>query len=359
MAKFLDEVKIYLRSGDGGGGCISFRREKFVPNGGPDGGDGGRGGHIIFTTNHNLNTLIDFRYKQHFKASRGQHGMGRDRSGSRAEDMVIKVPVGTEIINDETGEVLKDMNKPDQTWHMLKGGRGGRGNATFVTSVNQAPKRADPGEEGIEMWVRLRLKLLADVGIIGLPNAGKSTFLSVISNAKPEIADYPFTTLSPQLGMVRRHNKDMVFADLPGLIQGAADGKGMGHRFLKHLSRCAVSLHLIDGTEPNTAVTYRTIRDELERYDEQFGSNLATLPEIVAISKSDAMLDDEKIEVVRAIKEQTGKEPVLLSSITDDGVEGILNTLLQYVDAARSARVEEDEEQEQELLFDFDEAIND
>ena len=337
MAKFLDEAKIYLRSGDGGAGSISFRREKYIPRGGPDGGNGGRGGHILFTTNHNLNTLIDFRYKQHFKAERGQHGMGRNRSGSRGEDMVISVPIGTEIIDDSTGNVLQDMNKPDQTWQFLKGGRGGRGNAMFATSTNQAPRRADDGEPGQEAWVRLRLKLLADVGLLGLPNAGKSTFLSTVSNARPEMADYAFTTTEPQLGMVRRHGKDMVMADLPGLIEGAAEGKGMGHRFLKHLSRCAVVLHLIDGTAPGPEEAYKTIRKELEDYDKSYGSKLTDLPQVVALTKADVMLDDEKTEATKAIKKASGETPMLISSVANEGIEIVLDQLLSYVEQARES----------------------
>ena len=347
MAKFLDEAKIYLRSGDGGAGSVSFRREKYVPRGGPDGGNGGRGGHIIFTTNHNLNTLIDFRYKQHFKAERGQHGMGRNRSGSRGEDMLISVPIGTEIIDDSTGQVLQDMSKPEQTWQYLKGGRGGRGNAMFATSTNQAPRRADDGEPGQEAWVRLRLKLLADVGLLGLPNAGKSTFLSTVSNARPEVADYAFTTVNPQLGMVRRHGKDMVMADLPGLIEGAAEGKGMGHRFLKHLSRCAVILHLIDGTAPAPAEAYKTIRKELENYDKSFASNLQSLPQIVVLSKADAMLDDEKTEATKALQKASGEKPTLISSVANEGVEDILDRLLSFVEEARKSALEEAEDHEQ------------
>lgn len=346
MAKFLDEAKIYLRSGDGGAGCVSFRREKYVPRGGPDGGNGGRGGHIIFTTNPNLNTLIDFRFKQHFKAQRGQHGMGRNRSGARGEDMIIPVPVGTEIIDDDTGRVLQDMNKPDQSWQVLEGGKGGRGNAMFTTSTNQAPRRADDGIPGQEAWLRLRLKLLADVGLLGLPNAGKSTFLSAVSNARPEVADYPFTTVNPQLGMVRRHGKDMVIADLPGLIEGAADGKGMGHRFLKHLSRCSVILHLIDGTEENPADAYSTIRYELEAYDKTFKSALSDLPRIVALSKSDAMLDAEKQQAEKALEKITGEKPMLLSSAAGEGVETLLDGLLAHVQEARQTHANNVDEEE-------------
>ena len=346
MAKFLDEAKIYLRSGDGGAGAVSFRREKFVPRGGPDGGDGGRGGHITFVTNHNLNTLIDFRYKQHFKARRGGQGSGRNRSGPRAEDIMIKVPIGTEIIDDQTGQVIVDMNKPDMEFQILKGGRGGHGNAFYVSSTNQAPKKSQPGEPGQELWVRLRLKLLADVGILGLPNAGKSTMLSVISNAKPDIADYPFTTLSPQLGMVRRHGKDMVVADLPGLIEGAAEGRGMGHKFLKHLSRCAVVLHLVDGTAENVDTHYKSIRGELAQYDSHFGTNMTELPEILAITKVDSMTEDRQKEVLNTLKDVTSAKPFLMSSVAGHNVEEVLDALLKHVDAAREAAEAELQAQE-------------
>ena len=337
MAKFLDEAKIYLRSGDGGAGSVSFRREKFVPRGGPDGGDGGRGGHISFVTDHNLNTLIDFRYKQHFKAKRGEGGSGRNRTGARAEDVVIRVPIGTEIIDDNTGQVIIDMNKADMSYQILKGGRGGHGNSFYVSSVNQAPTKSQPGEPGEELWVRLRLKLLADVGILGLPNAGKSTMLSVISNAKPDIADYPFTTLSPQLGMVRRHGKDMVVADLPGLIEGAAEGRGMGHKFLKHLSRCAVVLHLVDGTSENVDVHYKTIRGELAQYDSLFGTNMTDLPEVLAITKVDSMTEDRQNEVLNTLKSVTSSKHFLMSSVAGMNVEQVLDELLRHVDASREA----------------------
>lgn len=339
MAKFLDEAKVYLRSGDGGAGCVSFRREKYIPRGGPDGGNGGRGGHISFVTDHNLNTLIDFRYQQHFKAQHGRHGMGRNRSGPRGEDMIIRVPIGTEIIDDSTSQTLMDMTKAEQTWQFLEGGKGGRGNATYATSTNQAPRKAGEGTPGEEAWVRLKLKLLADVGLLGLPNAGKSTFLSAVSNARPEVADYPFTTLSPQLGMVRHHGKDMVMADLPGLIEGAAEGKGMGHRFLKHLSRCAVILHLIDGTQPDPDEAYKTIRNELAGYDKQFNSTLMELPQIVALSKADAMLDEEIKAAVSAVKKVVGHGPILLSSVMGLGKQELLNKLQTYVDASRADKL--------------------
>ena len=346
MAKFLDEAKIYLRSGDGGAGCVSFRREKYVPKGGPDGGNGGRGGHVIFTTSSNINTLIDFRYKQHFKADRGQHGMGRNRYGARGEDLVISVPIGTEIVDEESGQVLQDMSAPDHTWQFLEGGKGGRGNAMFTTSTNQAPRNADDGIPGQEAWVRLRLKLLADVGLLGLPNAGKSTFLSTVSNARPEVADYPFTTVNPQLGMVRRHGHDMVLADLPGLIEGASEGRGRGHRFLKHLSRCAVILHLIDGTAPNPVEAYHTIQGELVDYDKTFASTLQSLPQIVALSKADAMLDEEKQQATKALEDASGIKPRLLSSASGEGVEDLLDGLLVYVQQARQAQEQTPDEEE-------------
>ena len=329
--KFLDEAKIYLKAGDGGNGCVSFRREKFIPRGGPDGGHGGRGGSVLFVADPALNTLIDFRYHQHFKAKRGQHGMGSNCNGAKADDIRIRVPVGTEIIDDETGQVLADMTRPEQVWLAAQGGNGGRGNTAFTSSTNRAPRQAESGAPGVEMWVRLRLKLLADIGLLGLPNAGKSTFLSAVSNARPKVADYAFTTLYPQLGMVRRHGQDMVVADLPGLIEGAAEGKGMGHRFLKHLSRCAVVLHLVDGTQPDPVAAYQQIRAELTRYDAQYHHGLLDLPEVIALTKADAMLDEEKEHAVAALEKLTGQTPWLISSVTGMAVDQLLDALLQPV----------------------------
>lgn len=325
--QFLDEAVIYLASGPGGDGCVSFRREKFIPNGGPDGGHGGRGGHIIMVADPQLTTLIDYRYRQHFTAPRGMHGMGKDRTGAAAEDIRIPIPVGTEVINDDTGEVVADFTTPGQELKILKGGKGGRGNSSFVSSTNQAPRRFEHGGASEEMKVRLRLKLMADVGLLGLPNAGKSTFLSVVSNARPKIADYPFTTLKPNLGMVRYAATDFVVADLPGLIEGAAEGKGLGHQFLKHLSRCAAILHLVDITLPDAAAQYKLLRKELKEYDD----TLATLPEIVALTKIDSLAEAERKEVLAAFKKATKTKPILMSSIANLGVEDVLKQLRQLV----------------------------
>src|SRR6201996_7550334 len=275
--KFLDQAKIYLRSGDGGDGVVAFRREKFIEFGGPDGGNGGKGGDIVFVAVENLNTLIDFRYRQHFRAANGRPGAGREKTGANGDDLVLQVPVGTQIMDEDNREVLADLTRPGQRVVLLHGGDGGFGNAHYKTSTNRAPRRADPGWPGTEAWVWLRLKLIADVGLVGMPNAGKSTFLASVSHARPKIADYPFTTLKPQLGVVRLGDDELVLADLPGLIEGANEGVGIGTRFLGHVERCAVILHLIDGTEPDPVQAYRTIRAELAAY----GHGVAEKPEIV------------------------------------------------------------------------------
>src|SRR5215471_11834116 len=279
--KFLDEAKIYIRSGDGGNGCVSFRREKFIEFGGPNGGDGGRGGDVIAEAVDGLNTLIDYRYQQHFKARDGRAGMGKDRHGADGEDMVMKVPVGTQIYEEDGETLLADLARAGERALLAKGGNGGFGNAHFKTSTNRAPRRANPGQPGEERTIRLRLKLIADAGIVGLPNAGKSTFLSAVSAAKLKIADYPFTTLHPQLGVVRVDEREFVLADLPGLIEGAHEGVGLGDRFLGHTERCRVLLHLVDGTSENPGEAYRIVRGELEAY----GHGLTDKPEIVALSK--------------------------------------------------------------------------
>ena len=279
--KFLDQAKIYVKSGDGGAGCVSFRREKYIEFGGPNGGDGGKGGSVYFEAVENLNTLIDFRYNQHFKAPRGQHGMGSDKTGAKGDDIIIKVPVGTEIVADDGETVIVDMIKPGQLYMIAKGGDGGRGNAQFKTAVNQAPRYAEPGWPGEERWVWLRLKVIADVGLIGMPNAGKSTFLSVVTKARPKIADYPFTTLHPNLGVAWVNNYEMVLADIPGLIEGAHEGVGLGDRFLRHVERCAAFLHLVDATEDDVAKTYKAIRRELELYKK----DLSKKPEVVVLNK--------------------------------------------------------------------------
>ena len=344
--KFLDQCKIYLRSGDGGAGCCSFRREKYIEFGGPDGGNGGRGGDIIFECVDGLNTLIDYRYQQHFKARKGDHGQGRQKTGADAEDIVLKVPAGTQVIDDETGDVLLDMIKPGQRQRFLKGGDGGFGNLHFKSSTNRAPRRFDQGWPGEERWVWLRLKLIADAGLVGLPNAGKSTFLAAVSRAKPKIADYPFTTLVPQLGVVRlggeKDAREFVVADLPGLIEGAHEGTGLGDRFLGHVERCNVVLHLVDGTEEDPVASYKTIRKELKAY----GAGLAEKPEVVGLNKIDA-LDADAIKtklsaLKRAARRKGAKVTVLaLSGAAGMGVDAVLEALWSEIAAKRSP-VEED-----------------
>lgn len=325
--KFLDEAKIFLKSGDGGAGCVSFRREKFIEFGGPDGGNGGRGGDVIFEAVSNLNTLIDFRYHQHFKAEKGDHGKGENRTGSAGKPLVIKVPVGTQILAEDKKTLLADFTEENQRLILLKGGDGGFGNEHFKSSTNRAPRKSTPGWPGEELWVWLRLKLIADVGLVGLPNAGKSTFLSIVSRAKPKIADYPFTTLVPHLGVVYIHNTEFVVADVPGLIEGAHEGVGLGTRFLGHVERCKAILHLIDGTQDDVVGAYKTIRRELELY----GADLAFKPEIVALNKCDA-LTDEMIQVkTKALRKVTGKDVFVSSSLSRLGVPQILERLLTYV----------------------------
>ncbi len=287
--KFLDQCKIYLKSGDGGRGAMSFRREKFIEFGGPDGGDGGKGGDIVLVAADNLNTLIDYRYRQHFRAPNGRGGAGRNKTGAGADDLVLTVPVGTQIMDEENCLVLADLTRAGERRVLLRGGDGGFGNARYKSATNRAPRRADPGWPGGEAWVWLRLKLIADIGLVGLPNAGKSTMLAAVSHARPKIADYPFTTLKPQLGTVRLDDEEFVLADLPGLIEHASEGAGIGTRFLGHVERCALILHLVDGTLDDVAAAYRTIRRELAAY----GHGLADKPEIVGLNKIDA-LDPER-----------------------------------------------------------------
>ncbi len=331
--KFLDEAKVFLKSGDGGNGCLSFRREKYVEFGGPDGGDGGRGGDVVFEAVGSLNTLIDFRYRQHFKAPRGENGKGRNMTGAAGKPLVIKVPVGTQVLDDDKRTVLADLTAEGQRVSFLKGGDGGFGNARFKSSTNQAPRRADPGWPGQETWVWLRLKLIADAGLVGLPNAGKSTFLSVVSRAKPKIADYPFTTLHPNLGVVILGESDFVMADIPGLIEGAHEGHGLGDRFLGHVERCGVLLHLIDGTQEDVAGAYRTIRRELEAY----GGVLADKVEVVGLNKTDALTTEEIAAKKAALEAASGTEVLGLSGATRQGVDQVLGRLLQHIEAARAA----------------------
>ena len=321
--KFLDQAKIYIKSGDGGDGCVSFRREKYIEFGGPNGGDGGRGGNIIFEGAVGLNTLIDFRYQQHFKAGRGVHGMGRDRTGARGKDVVIRVPVGTQVLDEERTVVLADITAVGQRIVLAEGGNGGWGNVRFKSSTNRAPRQANPGNPGVEMWVWLRLKLIADAGLVGLPNAGKSTFLTAVTRARPKIADYPFTTLHPNLGVAHVGDREFVIADIPGLIEGASEGAGLGHRFLGHVERCGVLLHLIDGTQDDVVAAYRTIRGELDAY----GGGLAEKREIVALNKIDAMTEDAIAERRAALAEAAGAEVMLMSGVAGTGIDDVVRTI--------------------------------
>ncbi len=329
--KFLDEAKIYLRSGDGGGGCVSFRREKFIEFGGPDGGNGGRGGDVVFEATPDLNTLIDFRYRQHFKAKAGGHGRGADRTGASAPPTVITVPVGTQVLADDKETLLFDLVEPGQRVIACRGGDGGFGNANFKTSTNRAPRRADPGWPGEERWVWLRLKLIADAGLVGLPNAGKSTFLSTVSRARPKVADYPFTTLAPHLGVVSVGETSFVLADIPGLIEGASEGAGLGDRFLGHIERCGALLHLVDATQDDVAGAYRTIRGELEAYD----ADLADKPELLALSKCDALSPEDVKVQADWLAEAAGQRPLLISSASGQGIDAVLEKLLEMVREGR------------------------
>ena len=333
--KFLDQAKIYLRSGDGGNGVVAFRREKFMEFGGPDGGDGGRGGDVIFVAAQNLNTLIDFRYTQHFRAPKGGNGAGSDRTGAGATDVVIQVPIGTQIIAEDKETLLADLDEPGKRVVLCHGGDGGHGNAHFKSSTNRAPRKATPGYPGEERWVWLRLKLIADVGLVGLPNAGKSTFLSVVSAARPKIADYPFTTLHPQLGVVRlSHSEEFVIADIPGLIRGAHEGAGLGDRFLGHVERCAVLLHLVDGAAGNVVRAWRTVREELRAY----GGGLADKPELLVLNKSDAMTPREATTRRAALAKASGQEVMLLSGATQDNLPAVLRALMARVHTARAGQ---------------------
>ena len=320
--KFLDQAKIYIASGKGGRGCVSFRREKYIEYGGPNGGNGGKGGDIIFITDPNLNTLIDFRYQQHFKAKKGEDGKGKNQTGAGGKDLIIKVPPGTEIYNEDKSVLLADLTKKEQTIKMANGGKGGMGNTNFKSSTNQAPRRFTFGEALEEKYLWLSLKLFADVGIIGKPNAGKSTLLSKISGATPKIADYPFTTLNPILGVIRKFDDELVLADIPGLIEGAHEGKGLGDQFLAHIERCKVLLHILDGSDKNIVNNYITIRNELKKY----GKNLNEKQEIIALSKKD-IIQNEMSKIERLIKKETGKKPILFSSFTKDGLNELIALL--------------------------------
>src|SRR4249919_1173875 len=331
--QFLDQAKVYVRSGDGGKGCIGFRREKFIEFGGPDGGDGGKGGDVILECVANLNTLLDYRYQQHFKAKKGGNGMGKNRTGAGGADVVLKLPPGTQVFEEDGETLIADLVKPGDRVVLLRGGNGGFGNTRFKSSTNQAPRRANPGQPGEEMTIWLRLKLIADAGLVGLPNAGKSTFLAAVSAAKPKIADYPFTTLHPQLGVVEVDGREFVLADLPGLIEGAHEGTGLGDRFLGHTERCRVLLHLIDGTSDDAGEAYRIVRGELEAY----GHGLTDKPEIVALSKSDALTKDAIKMQAGKLKKACKKTPLVLSAQSGDGVREALRALLKIIDKARDA----------------------
>jgi len=339
--QFLDLAKVYIRSGAGGNGCISFRREKYIEYGGPDGGDGGCGGNVIAEAVDSLNTLIDFRYQQHFFAKNGVPGMGRQRTGADGKDIILRVPVGTEILEDDEETVIADLTEVGQRVVLARGGNGGFGNLHFKSATNQAPRRANPGQPAVERTIWLRLKLIADAGLLGLPNAGKSTFLSATSNARPKIADYPFTTLVPNLGVVGVDGAEFVMADIPGLIAGAHEGKGIGDRFLGHVERCEVLLHLIDGTSETVAEDYHTIIHELEAY----GGHLADKPRVTALNKIDALSDEEKAERFAALQEAAGQRPFAISGVAGDGVQDVLRAVRAQITRARTPKSEEDEEQ--------------
>ncbi len=339
--KFLDLCKVYIRSGAGGGGCVSFRREKYIEFGGPDGGDGGKGGSVWAEAVDGLNTLIDFRYQQHFFAKNGQPGMGRQRTGKDGEDIVLRVPVGTEILDEDQETVIADLTEVGQRVQLARGGNGGFGNLHFKSATNQAPRRSNPGQDGVERTLWLRLKLIADVGLLGLPNAGKSTFLAATSNARPKIADYPFTTLHPNLGVVGVDNTEFVVADIPGLIEGASEGRGLGDLFLGHVERCAVLLHLVDGTSATVAEDYHTIIAELEAY----GADLAKKPRVTVLNKIDALDDDERDAAKEALEKASGGPVMMMSGVAREGVTEVLRALRSQIadERLRHTPVEEEE----------------
>ena len=321
--KFLDQAKIHIESGNGGNGCVSFRREKYVEFGGPNGGNGGKGGNVIIKCVDGLNTLIDYRYRQHFKAKNGSPGMGSDKTGRSGEDTIIEVPRGTLILEEDNEEVIADIVDKDQSLTILKGGNGGFGNAHFKNSENQTPRTANNGENGQEKWIWLRLKLIADIGLIGLPNAGKSTLISTVSEAKPKIADYPFTTLNPVLGIAKYNNNELVIADIPGLIEGAHEGKGLGDRFLGHIERCNLLLHLIDANDSDVINSWKTVRSEIAAYSKELDEK----KEIIVLSKSDSIDETKLDEKVNILKDYTYKDVFKISSVTGKGITSILRIL--------------------------------
>ena len=326
--KFLDEAKIYIKAGDGGHGAKSFRHEKFLEFGGPDGGNGGSGGDVVFVALQNLNTLIDFRYQQHFKAEKGRPGAGANKTGASGENLMIKVPVGTQIVAEDGQTILADMTEVGQKFTVAHGGRGGRGNNFFKTSTNQAPEFAEEGEPGEELWVWLRLKLIADVGFVGLPNAGKSTLLTALTRARPKIADYPFTTIHPNLGVADVDGRELILADIPGLIEGAHEGTGLGVHFLKHVERCRVLIHLVDATEAEVVKNYKTIRQELEAYS----AELAQKPEIVALNKCDSLTDEEIKKKITALKRVSHKTPFVISAVAHQGTKELMRATIPFLD---------------------------
>jgi GTP-binding protein len=325
--KFLDEAKVYVRSGDGGNGCVAFRREKFVEFGGPSGGNGGRGGDVIIEAVGGLNTLIDYRYQQHFKAARGENGMGKDRHGAAGKAIVLKVPVGTQVYDEDKQTLIHDFTKLGEKFVLAAGGNGGFGNAHFKSATNRSPRHANPGQVGEERWIWLRLKLIADAGLVGLPNAGKSTFLAAVSAARPKIADYPFTTLHPQLGVVNADGREFVLADIPGLIEGAHDGAGLGDRFLGHVERCRVLLHLVDATCEHAGKAYKTVRHEVEAYDPKLAEKI----ELVALNKIDAVGSEELKKQKDRLKRAARKTPLLMSGATGAGVKEALRALADVI----------------------------
>ena len=335
--KFLDLAKVYIRSGGGGAGCVSFRREKFIEYGGPDGGDGGRGGSVWIEAVEGLNTLIDYRYQQHFFARNGQHGMGNQKTGKSGEDVIMKVPLGTEILDEDEETVIADLPEPGQRVLLAQGGNGGWGNLRFKSSTNRAPAKANPGIPGVERTIWLRLKLIADAGLLGLPNAGKSTFLSAVSNARPKIADYPFTTLIPNLGVVGIDGSEFVMADIPGLIEGASEGRGLGTQFLAHVERCKVLLHLVDGTSETVAEDYQTIVTELEAYSEVLGDK----PRVLALNKVDALLDEEIEERRHALEKASGGRVYVISGAAGKGLQEVLRVLMAEIRATGALEVED------------------
>jgi len=337
---FLDQAKIYIRSGSGGPGAVSFRREKFIEYGGPDGGNGGKGGDIVFESVPGLNTLIDFRYTQHFRAQRGMGGAGANRTGAGGEDLVIKVPVGTQILSDDKEHVLADFTAPGQRIVLLRGGDGGRGNASYKSSTNRAPRQHGQGWPGEEMWVWLRLKLLADAGLVGLPNAGKSTFINAVTNAQAKVGAYPFTTTRPQLGVVTRHEREFVIADIPGLIEGAAEGAGIGDRFLGHVERCRVLLHLIDASGEDPVEAYHVVREELDAY----GAGLSDKPEVLALNKIDAVDEKTVKKLQKALAKASGKEVMLMSGAAGTGIDAVLDRLVEALGPIEEKTAEGDGE---------------